>query len=47
MEGIAKGIETCSKERKVKTIINMYKKRMNPKDTMEICEVIADKIRDE
>ena len=28
----------------VETIINMYKKRMNPKDTMEICEVTADKM---
>ena len=43
-KGIAKGIETGSEERKVKTIVNMYKKRMNSKDIMEICEVTADEL---
>ena len=43
-QGIETGKEAGNEERKIKTIVNMYRKRMDPKDIMEVCEVTADEL---
>ena len=43
-QGIETGKEAGNEERKIKTIVNMFKKHMDQKDIMEVCEVTADEL---
>ena len=43
-QGIETGKEAGNEERKIKTIVNMFKKHMYQKDIMEFCEVTSDEL---